>query len=130
MNPERDLGVRAEDEACKALSKAGCRVVDRNYSRGRGEIDVICLDGGTICFVEVKARSSSAAGSPGEAVGVAKRKKMVQVAVQYLKEKRAFDSPVRFDVVEVVPGSAGLECRIIKGAFGTEDLERGRFGPG
>ena len=43
-----------EDLACKFLVKHGYRVVQRNYLKVFGEIDIICTKDGILHFVEVK----------------------------------------------------------------------------
>ena len=58
----------------------------------------------TLIAVEVKSRLSLEYGTPAEAVGHEKIKKISQVTAQYIKKFRLFDVPVRFDVVEVYLG--------------------------
>lgn len=51
------LGRRGERQACRFLRRRGMRVVARNVRAGRGEIDVVALDGSSLVFVEVKSRT-------------------------------------------------------------------------
>ena len=89
------------------------RVLQMNFRRPTGEIDIIARQRRTIVFVEVKRRSSLRFGRPAEAVDRAKQGHILRTAALYLQENDLEDAPVRFDVVEVLPG----EIRHIEGAF-------------
>lgn len=94
-------GKSGEDLAVKYLETHGYRVLDRNYTTDVGEVDIFVTDEKTLIAVEVKSRLSLEYGTPAEAVGHAKVKKISQVTSQYIKQFRLFGVPVRFDVVEV-----------------------------
>jgi putative endonuclease len=70
-----------------------------------GELDIVALEksSGTICFVEVRSRNARAAdfAQPQATVNRAKQRKVIRTARAYLKKKRAFGRPVRFDVIAV-----------------------------
>ncbi len=87
--------------AVKYLETHGYRVLDRNYTTSVGEVDIFVTDEKTLIAVEVKSRLSLEYGTPAEAVGHEKIKKISQVTSQYIKQFRLFGVPVRFDVVEV-----------------------------
>ena len=115
---KRTAGTLGEAAACQALQKAGIAILERNYRRPTGEIDVIAREGRTILFIEVKARSSTKYGRPAEAVNRAKQLHIVRIAMYYLSEHNLSDAPVRFDVVEVLPD----EIRHLRAAFDATDL--------
>lgn len=94
-------GTKGEDIAAKYLETHGYRVLDRNYTTNVGEVDIFVTDEKTLIAVEVKSRLSLEYGTPAEAVGHDKVKKISQVTSQYIKQFRLFGVPVRFDVVEV-----------------------------
>jgi putative endonuclease len=48
-------GELGEDETVKYLENKGFRVIERNYTRKWGEIDVVAKKGNVLHFVEVKA---------------------------------------------------------------------------
>jgi len=98
VNPK---GRSGEDLAVKYLETHGYRVLDRNYTTQIGEVDIFVTDEKTLIAVEVKSRLSLEYGTPAEAVGHEKIKKISQVTSQYIKQFRLFGVPVRFDVVEV-----------------------------
>jgi putative endonuclease len=96
------LGKEAEDRAAEYLLSLGYIVVTRNFRVRGGEIDLICLDGDTIVFVEVKARQSSHY-RPEEAIGRHKVLALQRTAQSYLRlmeERRSY----RFDVVAIEKG--------------------------
>lgn len=94
-------GKNGEDIAVKYLETHGYRVLDRNYTTSVGEVDIFVTDEKTLIAVEVKSRLSLEYGTPAEAVGHQKIKKISQITAQYIKQYRLFGVPVRFDVVEV-----------------------------
>ena len=51
------IGSIGEDIAVRFLVKHGFRIVERNYLKKFGEIDIICRKDGKIHFVEVKSVS-------------------------------------------------------------------------
>jgi len=54
---KRKIGDLGEDIACRFLMKRGFEVVERNYLRKWGEIDIIVRKGQKIHFIEVKTVS-------------------------------------------------------------------------
>lgn len=55
--PKRILGDLGENIACEFLAKHGYRVVERNYLRKWGELDIVARKGDMYHFVEVKSVS-------------------------------------------------------------------------
>ena len=102
-------GQLAEDHACRFLRSKGCKLVERNFQRKQGELDIIALEGATLCFIEVRARSEAGLVSPAESVDPAKLHRLKLAAEHYLAEHGLFDEiTVRFDLVSVFfkPGTA------------------------
>lgn len=97
----QSLGKSGEDRACEALRRRGYVILERRYRRRVGEIDIIARDGGTIVFVEVKARAGDAYGGAAAAVTEWKQQKVAWLAAGYLAERGIHDVPCRFDVVVV-----------------------------
>lgn len=114
----RTVGNAGEAAACGALKNAGLTILERNWRRPTGEIDIIARDRRTIVFVEVKTRSSLKFGRPSEAVGKAKQMHILRTAMLYMAEKGLEDAPVRFDIVEVLPDS----IRHLRAAFDATDM--------
>ncbi|MFO7570093.1 MAG: YraN family protein [Smithellaceae bacterium] len=112
-----DTGKEGEKIAAGYLKQIGYRITEVNYRCPIGEIDIVARDKDTLVFVEVKARKSGLMGYPEQAVGVKKQKKMSQLALWYLQEKKLSDANTRFDVVAVVLCPGAPDIRLIKNAF-------------
>ncbi len=112
------LGISGEDLACRELERRGYAVLSRRYRTRFGEIDIVCRDGETIVFVEVKARTSARYGEPAEAVTLHKQTRVTAMAEDYLARRHLHGVPCRFDVVavEFEPG-AGLKVVVFQNAF-------------
>src|SRR6476659_4077881 len=97
----RAAGQRAERLAADHLRSLGLRLVETNYTCKGGEIDLVCEDGDTLVFVEVRARSSASFGAPEETVRAVKQRRLIHAARHYLTTRRCEDRACRFDVVAV-----------------------------
>ncbi len=94
----------------------------RNYRpKGGGEVDLVCRDGETLAFVEVKTRSSDEFGRPADAVNAEKRELIARGARSWLRLLGGRDVVVRFDVVEVIAGRGAPEITLHKAAFVPEN---------
>lgn len=112
------LGERGERLAVCLLRELGIDVLARNYRTGRGEVDIVARDGTTLCFVEVKTRHHWVHSRPADAVGIAKRQRIVRAARQYLRELGFPPLLYRFDIVEVVlVGPRVTDIRYWRNAF-------------
>ena len=100
----RSFGAEGEMAARDYLTARGIKVLEANYRRPTGEIDLIARQGRTILFVEVKRRRTLRFGRPAEAVTPRKRAHIVHTAALYLQEHRLEDAPIRFDIIEILPG--------------------------
>jgi putative endonuclease len=101
------------------LGLRGLRVVDRNVRAGRGELDLIALEGETVVFVEVKLRRGHDSAVPLEAVNWKKRLDMSRAATRWLQDHGLTDRPVRFDVVGITWEADGsrIHAEHIRNAF-------------
>lgn len=83
----KSLGQLGEDIAFSYLEKQGYKILERNYKRHWGEIDIIAGKSKDIIFAEVK----TSAGNdflPEENISFSKRKKIIRTAKMYLWEKK------------------------------------------
>lgn len=112
------LGRRGEDLAAEHLCARGCEVLERNWRRREGELDLVARDGPRLLVVEVKTRSGTGFGLPAEAVTRVKAARIRRLAAAWLAEDgRRFDE-VRFDVVAVLlPPGAPASVEHYEGAF-------------
>ena len=115
----RAFGAEGERAARDYLAAKGIQILQMNYRRPTGEIDLIARQKKTLLFIEVKRRSSLRYGRPAEAVDRAKQAHILRTAQVYLQENRLRDCPIRFDVIEILPG----EIRHIEAAFDASALE-------
>jgi putative endonuclease len=111
----RALGAVAEARAAEFLQRKDYRVVDRNWTCRGGEIDLVCFDGDTLVFVEVRARADARHGTPLETVVDLKRRRLIRAAEIYLHVKKRQDCACRFDVVAVT----GETIEHVEDAFAT-----------
>lgn len=96
------LGEEAELAACDYLQRQGLKLLERNYEKKTGEIDLIMQEGQYRVFVEVRQRTNPGYTSALESVTKAKRAKIIRTALFYLQEKKLVDKmPCRLDVVGV-----------------------------
>ena len=116
---KRSIGAEGERAARDYLAGKGIRVLEMNYRRPTGEIDIIARQRGRILFVEVKRRAGLRYGRPSEAVNSAKQVRILRTALLYLQENGLQDAAVRFDVIEILPG----EIHHIEDAFDASALE-------
>lgn len=101
MNNRR-VGAKYEDVASDYLETKQYKIVERNLRTPCGEIDILAKKESTLIFCEVKYRSSMKFGSPMEAVGTQKQKKICRSALYYYARNGfSQDMPCRFDVIAV-----------------------------
>ena len=111
------LGREGEEAAAGLLRRVGLRILDRNWRAGRLELDMVCQDGATVVFVEVKTRSSGEHGGPEAALTPAKQRSLCRAAQAWLAAHDAWDSPCRFDVVCLVAGGGTFSAEHYRHAF-------------
>lgn len=91
-------GARAEALAADFLAARGLAVVERNFRRRCGEIDIVAHDGDTLVFVEVRLRTHRDFGGAAASITATKRARMAAAASLYLTRFRR-PPPCRFDAV-------------------------------
>jgi putative endonuclease len=96
-----DLGKQGEELATAFLQLKGYEILERNWRNGRAEIDIIAMYNGILIFVEVKARSTDAFGTPAMFVDYHKQKMITYAAPRYM-EKINHDWAIRFDVLSIL----------------------------
>lgn len=127
MARHNDVGKLGEDIACEYLESKGWKVVERNFRRPYGEIDIVArLPGqgqtnGLLVFVEVKTVSwETKRGDPLVAHGTHrpednmhpwKLKKLGNTIQSYLSFRRHYDD-WRFDVLAVFLDPVAKTARV------------------
>lgn len=87
----------AEQLAGQYLTRQGLVIVARNYRCRGGEVDLICRDGATLVFVEVRLRSSGRFGGAAASITPRKQARIILAARHYLTGRA--ECPCRFDAV-------------------------------
>ncbi len=111
---KRKIGNDKEKLVVEYLISLGYEILETNFYFKTGEIDIIAIDEGYLCFIEVKYRNSLIKGYPEEAVDLKKIRHITRTAEAYMKLKRINDNvPCRFDVVSVLDA----EVNVVRNAF-------------
>ncbi len=139
-NSTSSLGLRGEALAANHLVKVGYRIVVTNFkvpvgrnSKGvqvTGEIDIIALDGETLCFIEVKTRRSDEFTPIITNVDTQKQRQITRTAKVYQRIFGLREMKCRFDVVTVLlPDYSEPEIELIKGFWKTSKFRKRQWEP-
>ena len=109
MKIANPIAVIGEDKACEFLRKKGYKIIERNFRKGYGEIDIIAVKDKVLVFVEVKTKRGVAFGTPEEMFTKGKAERVKRMASVYL-EGREFNC--RIDMVAIVLGESDQPLRI------------------
>ena len=118
MSGRKAAGDRGEAEVARYLRKKGYTLLASQWRCRFGELDLVARDRrGTVCFVEVKLRSTGSIGLPREFVDARKQERLRTAAAAYLST-HDIDAPARFDVAEVYAETDGsLRVEYLEDAF-------------
>ncbi len=98
-------GLEGEKQAERYLRRQGYRVLHRRYRYPGSEIDLICREGNTVVFVEVKYRPEGVRGDGFSAVTEDKMRRIRRCADDYMGANPVLNA--RIDLIEIT--SEGLE---------------------
>lgn len=126
-DPQRkEVGHIGEEVASKFLQNKGFVIIERNFRKPWGEIDIIAEKGGIVRFIEVKAVSRENTPDfsremdyrPEEMVTVSKLIKLARTANLYMEQKRD-KREFQIDVVGVILNKANktARCRFFEQAL-------------
>jgi putative endonuclease len=93
----KQIGDAGEEVAARHLAAQGLAVLARNFRVKGGEIDIVCRDGDTTVFVEVRRRARADFGGAGASITPAKQKRLILAARHWLA--RHGEPACRFDCV-------------------------------
>jgi putative endonuclease len=131
-----ELGELGEALALEYLERSGYRIVAANFSVPIGrntrdvivnaEIDLVAYDGATLCFIEVKTRTSDEIAPPQMNVDLRKRRQIARAARGYRRMFGLMDARYRYDVVTVIakPGDGRPRIELLKGFWTDEQLRK------
>ena len=119
MNIRTLIGQRGEQAVEKYLYKKGFSILERNYRERCGEIDLIVQNKETLCFVEIKTRTTKYFAT-SEVVTTSKQKKIIKTANLYILKKNIVNKVLRFDIAVVTGESDLFSIEYLENAF-TDD---------
>ena len=131
-------GALGESYAAAYLEQLGYRLVAANFTlpvgrnrRGaiiNAEIDLIAYDGDTLCFIEVKSRSSEWFAPPQVNVDLRKRRQITRAARVYRQMLGIKDQPHRYDVVTVILANDSTpQMELLKNFWTDESVRKKRW---
>ena len=115
MTSKKSIGKQGEDYAYQYLLHNGFDILATNWTKNRGELDLVCKKSETLVVVEVKTRTTSDYGEPHEGITGAQQEKLIETAEAYMEEHN-LDLELRFDIISIVLRPQ-LELEHIQDAF-------------
>jgi putative endonuclease len=115
-----ELGRRGEEAAYFYLRRRGYTVVACGWrsAKAPGDLDLVAWEDKTLCFVEVKTRSSRNVATAESAVDDDKIRALRRIARQYLQGLPLAPDQVRFDVLSIYyPAHQQPDIELFRGAF-------------
>jgi putative endonuclease len=117
MSTRQAKGAAAEQLAADYLLRQGLKLVERNFRVKGGEIDLICRDGQTTVFVEVRLRSRADYGGAAASITAAKQSRLILAARHWLQ--RHGETPCRFDCM-LLDGLETQHVEWLRNAFSAD----------
>ena len=114
----KELGNLGEKIAQDYLRKKGYRILDVNFKRKWGEIDIVAKKRGEVIFVEVKTISQKEEFSPEDEINWKKKKQLRKMAQIYLLENKIpLNHPYQIDImaVEISPDFQETSPEFVEG---------------
>lgn len=112
-----EIGQQGESAAALFLYNKGMSILERNWRKGRFEIDLVCQDIKTLVFVEVRTRKAKGMLLPEQTLTISKRRNIIHSAQLYLIDKKDWSMPCRFDVICIISKKTTLELEHYKNVF-------------
>jgi putative endonuclease len=107
MGAKDVLGREGEQAAVSYLEGRGFRILDRNWRCADGEIDIVAVERHTFVACEVKTRTGTRYGTPLDAVGREKRRRLRRLAALWLSAHGVRFDQIRIDVLGLLRDEAG-----------------------
>lgn len=98
---KKRLGKIGEDLACEYLLQHKYTILDRNFQKRYGELDIVAVKDNTLVFVEVKTRIGREFGIPEEAVTPRKLAEVKQTAYYYTLLHPELYESMQIDVIAI-----------------------------
>ncbi|MTH15259.1 YraN family protein [Flavobacterium sp. LC2016-01] len=104
MAEHNELGKKGEELAVEFLQQNDYKILDRNWTFQKAEIDIIAQKDSTLAIVEVKTRSSLDFGSPQDFVKQKKIQLLIKAVNAYINDREKDfndDLNIRFDIIAI-----------------------------
>lgn len=121
MHHRANLGKEAEQKVAAQLQQQGFMIVEYNYRKRHGEIDLIATKASLMVFVEVKMRQHQYFDL-SDVITPSKQRKIISVAKEYIARKGTENQSYRFDVALLQGTPQGLDVQYISNAFNEGDF--------
>ncbi len=116
----RNVGRLGEDIACRFIESKGYRVIERNFLKRFGEIDIIATKLGVLSFIEVKAVSRESAEKnedsdsydPAEKLDHNKAVRLRRAIESYLLERGGSETPFMTSLIAIVINKGEGSARV------------------
>lgn len=121
MHFRAHLGKEAEQKVADLLAQQGFKIVEHNYRKRHGEIDLIATKAALMVFVEVKMRQQQYFDL-SDVITPGKQRKIISVAKEYIAKKGTENQSYRFDVALLQGTPQGFDVQYIPNAFTEGDF--------
>jgi len=111
-----ELGKKGEELAVEFLLNVGYKILDRNWTFQKAEIDIIAQKENILAVIEVKTRSSSDFGLPQDFVKSKKIQLLIKAVNAYIND-REIDFEIRFDIIAVQKNGESFAIEHLTDAF-------------
>jgi len=121
---KKEIGNIGEKIAVKYLKNCGYKILEKNFRKRYGEIDIVALKKNgffsknkELIFVEVKTKTKNKGYNPEENINFRKRKNLIKTAKYYiLKNKYNINWRIDTIIIELDPITRKANLRHIKNA--------------
>ncbi len=101
----RESGRAGEELAARHLVDLGYTIIERNFSKRTGEVDIVAVEGGTIAFCEVKSWERMPISGLEQALDRRKQGRIIRTSLLFLQEHPEYaEYQPRFDLLFVSGG--------------------------
>ena len=102
-----ELGAVGERLAAEHIESIGSKIIGRNVRAGRGELDIVAIDGDELVIVEVRTRRIGKISPSETTVGPKKLKSILKFARRYVERILSYDGFWRIDIAAVTMDENG-----------------------
>jgi len=98
------LGRLGERIASEYLNSKGFKIIEMNFQKHWGELDIVALDQNTLVFIEVKTRTEGDSISPEDSMTPKKINSVKKSGLYYKTLHPEYPESLRIDFVGIVLG--------------------------